>query len=120
MLRTFRADYADLETEVAQQAARSSFSMARAFFLQQLARRQHRSALLTAHRLYVHGAAQVEAHHLGDAARIVAIAVIRLRLEERLVRRVSVQIAGKQVLARTDGDQLRISILSKPLARISR
>lgn len=61
---------------------RMSFSMAMALFLKQLAGRQQRPALLARQRLDMHRPEQVNPHHLGDAAGIVAAGLVDLRLEK--------------------------------------
>src|SRR5438874_1049204 len=51
-------------------------------FLQQLACRQQGAALLAGQRLYVHRPEQVDAHHLRNAACVIPVALVDLRLEE--------------------------------------
>ena len=61
---------ADLETEVAQQAADVVLNGDR-LVLENLAGGQQSAALLAGQRLHVHGAEQIDPHHLRNAARVV-------------------------------------------------
>ena len=76
-------DDTDLQPEIAQQSADVVLDGDR-LFLKQLARGQQRPSFLARQRLDVHRSEQVDPHHLRDAARIVAIALVHLRLQKRL------------------------------------
>ena len=73
----------DLEPKVAQQTADVVLD-GNGFFLQQLASCQQGASVLAGERLHMNGPEQVDAHHLSDAARIVAVGLVHLRLQERL------------------------------------
>src|SRR5205085_5666303 len=75
---------ADLQPKVAQKPTHIVFH-GDSLFLQQLAGRQQGATLLTRERLHVHVLEQADPHHVRNAARIVAIALVRLlSLQERL------------------------------------
>ena len=71
----------DLEAEVQQQAADVVLDR-NSFFLQQLAGRQQHPALLAGERLHVHWAKEIDPHHLGDTARIIAVALVDLSFQK--------------------------------------
>jgi hypothetical protein len=73
----------NLEPEVAQQTADVVFD-GDGFLLQRLARRQQSTPFLARQRLHMHGPEKVDAHHLGDAARVIPIALVYLSFEDRL------------------------------------
>jgi hypothetical protein len=83
LLESDRANHADFQSEVAQKSADIVLDR-ESLFLQQLARREQRSSILALERLHMHWPEQVDPHHLGDAARVIAIALVHLRLEESL------------------------------------
>ena len=63
---------------------RMSFSMAMAFSCNNLRAVSRARSVLAGQRLHMHGSEQVDAHHLSDAASIVAVGLVHLRLQERL------------------------------------
>lgn len=74
---------ADLEPKIAQQAAEVVFN-GNGLFLQELAGGQQRPALLARQGLHMHRAKQVDPHHLRNAAGVIAVGLVHLRLKESL------------------------------------
>ncbi|MGF6178136.1 hypothetical protein ABIE33_006456 [Ensifer sp. 4252] len=72
-----------LSSKIAQQAADVVFN-GNCLLLRQFASRQQGAALLADQRLHIHRPEQIDAHHLGDATGVVAIALVRLCLEKCL------------------------------------
>ena len=72
------ADNANLETEIAQQAADIVF-YGDGFSLEQLSRRQQRPLLLARQRLHMDRPEQIHAHHVRDAAGVIPIRLVDLR-----------------------------------------
>src|SRR6478736_3416960 len=81
-LEPHRPNHPDLETEVAQSTAQVVIDGNR-LRLQQLAMGQQHPKFLTTQRLHMHRAVKPNPHHLGDAARIVAVSLVNLRLQRR-------------------------------------
>src|SRR3982074_257645 len=77
------SDHSDLEAEVTQSTAQIVLDCNR-LRLQKLAMGQQHSQFLTAERLHMHRAIKSRPYHLGDAARIVAVRLVDLRLQYRL------------------------------------
>ena len=69
--------HADLESEIAQCSTQITFDVEQ-FPLQELAARQQHPLLLSHLRLHMHWLEQANPHHLGNPARIVAIAFVDL------------------------------------------
>jgi hypothetical protein len=72
----------DLEAKVAQQTADVILD-GMGLLLQQLAGCQRSASALAGQGLHMDGPEQVDAHHLSDAASIVAVGFVHLRLQER-------------------------------------
>ena len=81
-LEPHRPNHPDLETEVAQSTAQVVID-GDGLRLQQLAMGQQHPKFLTTQRLHMHRAVKPNPHHLGDAARIVAVSLVNLRLQRR-------------------------------------
>ena len=77
-----RSDHTDLQPEVAQKTTDIVLD-GDSLFLQTACGPSERAALLARQRLHMHGREQIDPHHLRDAARVVAIAFVDLRLQER-------------------------------------
>ncbi len=70
-------DYANLEAKVAQRTTQVILDVAR-LSLQQLATRQQHPPFLAGWRLDMNQSVQSNTHHMGDTARIIAVAFIDL------------------------------------------
>jgi hypothetical protein len=79
-LELHRPDYADLEAEVTQSPAQIVLDRDR-LRLQQFAMGQQHPQLLAAQRLHMHRTIKSRPHHLCDAAGIVAVGLVDLRLQ---------------------------------------
>jgi hypothetical protein len=78
-----RTHHADPESKIAQRSTKITFDVEQ-FPLQKLAARQQHPLLLSHLRLHMHWLEQADPHHLGNPARIVAIAFVDLlRLQKR-------------------------------------
>src|SRR5258708_14522251 len=78
-----RAHHANLEAEIAQRATQIVLDVER-LGLQKLATGQQHAALLAGQRLYMHRSVQANTHHLCNAARIIAVALVDLCRQRRL------------------------------------
>lgn len=78
-----RANDTDLEPKIAQQATNVILD-GDCLLLKQLAGGQKGAVLLARQRLYMNRPEQIDTHHLRDAARIVAVSLVHLGLEESL------------------------------------
>ena len=76
-------DHADLEAEVAQRTPQIILDV-EGFCLQQLPAGQQHPSFLAGQRLDMHRTVQTDPHHMGDAARIIAVTFVELRRQRRL------------------------------------
>src|SRR5215212_637375 len=81
LLELDRPHHADLEAEVQQQAANVVLDRDR-LLLQELASGQQHPPLLAGEPLHVHGAKEVDPHHLGDATRVIAVTLVDLSFQK--------------------------------------
>ena len=77
------ANHSDLEAEVAQSTSQIVLD-GDGLRLQKLAMGQQHSQFLTAERLHMHRTVQSHPDHLSDAARVIAVGLVDLRLQHRL------------------------------------
>src|SRR5436189_5467164 len=78
-----RAHHANLEAEIAQRATQIVLDV-EGLGLQKLQTGQQHAALLAGQRLHMHRSVQANTHHLCNAARIVAVALVDLCRQRRL------------------------------------
>src|SRR5439155_11890136 len=79
-LELHRANHSDLEAKVTQGTAQVILD-GDGLRLQQLAVGQEHAQLLTAQRLHMHWTIKSDPHHLRDAARVIAVRLVDLRLQ---------------------------------------